>query len=522
MLSSEERVRLGCGCGLEGKNRMASVAASCTIGLMCYSGMGEELPMDRWWERYRKGSGGWGIDWGSGRVLLVCKMTERLRGSKVERAACCSCPSFRFRVANLELVPRVEKLRRPDLPYDYHLASTGEPESEPTRLEGYKTQQKHQTTSLRSHQVGSHLKLDSTFNMSDSEHDSRAMAVGRKRNKPGKSYNNSLESITAGRADGSVGSGSSGSASMETTSRRSSLESGEIASSSPGEIVRAPSPEVHDMYEPDFTTIDSKLRKKRRLTASTTGSVFDEEHRPAKAATIVESSDESDMTPEPHAMARSPGLEGVRLCDITPNEAVEQEIYFRLDLERHPEDLVFCLCCGERGHMKSTCSKATCEHCGAKEEHASYGCPNYRKCRLCRQRGHDPSACTNPTSTSRNDPCDICQKIGHVEEECPRLWCTLPQPDPTERVRKIPDEEMIRACYSCGSQFHWGDDCQYSDRALPRSLINTWSKYFANRFVLEHDSVVKLEEDHTSSEKEEEEVKPAPTWLVFNTKSQHI
>lgn len=99
------------------------------------------------------------------------------------------------------------------------------------------------------------------------------------------------------------------------------------------------------------------------------------------------------------------------------------------------------------------------------------------------------------------------------------MWSTSLHPDPTHKIRKIPDKEMTRACYSCGSNYHWGDDCQYSDRVMPRSLVKTWSKEFATQYVIEHDSEVKTVGEQSSSEvkgvndeQEEKQVPSASGW----------
>lgn len=333
--------------------------------------------------------------------------------------------------------------------------------------------------------------------MSDLDHDSRATAVGRSRelNKTGEYP---TFASAASRTGGGEGSGGRHSNNREMTSRRSSLESGEISSAGGS---RTP-------------TLDVKYgrMKRRRLSESSIGSAFGEDPKPPKAVSVAESSDVEDIASEPHAMENNTTLPETRICDLSHQEVVQQELYFDLDLDKYPDDLCYCLCCGGRGHTESKCSKATCEHCGAKEIHASYACPTYRKCRLCRQRGHDTSECTNPASVSNSDPCDVCQVVGHVEEECPRLWSTSLQSDPTYKIRKIPDRKMTRACYSCGSNEHWGDDCQYRDRAMPPSLVKTWSKAFADRFVIEHDSRVESVEHRNKLVEEEQQVKSAPAW----------
>lgn len=337
--------------------------------------------------------------------------------------------------------------------------------------------------------------------MSDLENDSRTSAVGRKRNRPGKHY---LPSSAANKAGEGAGSSSKRSSSKETNSRRSSLESGEISSAV----------ESHDKWGPDFIRIKFQIPKKRRLTESTSGSVFDEDRGPSEVVPVMKSMMKSIQAEsafsEPHAITRSTVLEGTRLCDLTFQEVVEQELYFDLNLEKYPDDLCYCMYCGGRGHMASVCSEVTCKHCGAKEEHASYACPIFRKCRLCRQRGHDAIECTNPAKDSDHDSCDICGEAGHVEEQCARLWSTSQHPDPTDKVRKIHDHRMIIACYSCGSGYHWGDDCPHRDRYAPRSLTKTWSKTFADQFIIERESRTEWPSD--SSAEKEPQVKPQRNW----------
>lgn len=344
--------------------------------------------------------------------------------------------------------------------------------------------------------------------MSDLENDSRAMAVGRKRKRAGEYP---FPSSAADRAGEGEGSGSRRSSSKETTSRRSSLESGEISSA--GEM-RPPSPEWDNKYGRNFIPVNFSIPK-RRLTESSHSSDLEETRRSTKIVSAMESSHANNTAPTPkpkqRAMSSSkPTLEGLRMCDISYQEVCQQELYFDLNVEEYPDDLVYCFCCGGRGHMASTCSKSTCEHCGAKEQHASYACPTYRKCRFCRQRGHDATECSNPVNKSNRDPCDICQKSGHVEQECPRLWSTSLEPDPDDKVRKIHDSKMTRACYKCGDNYHWGDDCPERDRTMPASLVKTWSKAFANQFVIKHDS--KTLEDRSNFMEEKEQDKPKPNW----------
>lgn len=337
--------------------------------------------------------------------------------------------------------------------------------------------------------------------MSDPEQDSRSAAVGRKRKFPGK-Y--ALSSTAADRAGGGASSSSKRSSSKETTSRRSSLESGEIVSAGEG---RSPSPDEWDnKYGRNFIPINFKVPKPRTLSTSTNRSALEEYRSSPKMPSTAESETDKGVTDLPRAMASSTtATRGTRICQLSHKEIEQQEIYFGL---YDPDDLCYCMCCGGRGHMASICPKSTCEHCGAKQAHASWACPIYRKCRLCRKRGHSASECTNPAIISDADPCDICQEAGHVEEECPRLWSVSLEPDKTVKIRKIPDRDMIRACYSCGSDHHWGDDCPYRDRNMPPNLVKTWSKAFADQFVMSPRETV----EQSSRTKDDRPAQAVPTW----------
>jgi hypothetical protein len=172
----------------------------------------------------------------------------------------------------------------------------------------------------------------------------------------------------------------------------------------------------------------------------------------------------------------------LRLKDVTATDQMLQYRYFHIT---HPDVLIYCLCCGLRGHIGASCPERTCEHCEAVDRHASSACPQARKCTRCREIGHDSSTCNNPTYRGPIT-CDVCHREGHVEEECARLWCSRVLPN-YESARRIDEDLMRVGCYRCGETGHWGDDCtMYHRNSYTSSQLNlndTWSAKHANHFI---------------------------------------
>lgn len=152
--------------------------------------------------------------------------------------------------------------------------------------------------------------------------------------------------------------------------------------------------------------------------------------------------------------------------------------------------LIRCLNCGGEGHLPDTCTANTCPHCGIANKHTARACPAFRKCGRCRQRGHTSSRCSRSSRPAGgpSDPCDVCGRTGHAEEECADLYRSWM---PTEsNVKKIPRWKMRKACYNCASNKHWGDDCP----SLPKSKrhftgsYSVWSAAYADRFIEESET----------------------------------
>lgn len=171
-----------------------------------------------------------------------------------------------------------------------------------------------------------------------------------------------------------------------------------------------------------------------------------------------------------------------RLDELDEEDQKLQYRYFRIS---DPAALVRCLSCGTEGHMEDECPARTCEHCGAVDEHFSAACPIFIKCSRCRQRGHDARKCRYLSVKGGTEPCDVCGEVGHVEEECSRLWRTFDAAGEGSMVHKIAAHEMVTACFNCGRDDHWGDDCPELPAFLRRKLGNnrTWSKVYVAKFV---------------------------------------
>lgn len=184
----------------------------------------------------------------------------------------------------------------------------------------------------------------------------------------------------------------------------------------------------------------------------------------------------------------------IHLSELSKEELREQALYADL---QDPADLVRCLSCGDRGHMKSSCPAHQCSHCGSKS-HFSRTCPSHQKCSRCRQRGHRATVCNRGSKLAGGigDECDVCGERGHAEEECSGIWLTF---KPTaDNINAIPEDQMVVSCYNCGRATHWGDDCP----ALPDFVADfitydTWSAKNARRYISggEHGDAVSAGQD---------------------------
>ncbi|KAK5753547.1 hypothetical protein LTS12_016387 [Elasticomyces elasticus] len=182
--------------------------------------------------------------------------------------------------------------------------------------------------------------------------------------------------------------------------------------------------------------------------------------------------------------------EMVRVGDLDEQDQRLQAKYFMLT---DPDAYCLCLSCGNTGHDESTCPANACAHCGTIGAHFAAACPAYRKCGKCRQRGHDAAHCTRRAvqGGGADDPCDVCAHTGHVEEECTDLWRTIGTVDAQRQVTRVAARSMRKACYNCGSNKHWGDNCD----TLPSYILKktgdrgTWSAQHAGKYVLDDQEI---------------------------------
>lgn len=334
------------------------------------------------------------------------------------------------------------------------------------------------------------------MSVSGSDSESRTTAVGRKRK------NHLVEAEhTDTFSTGHVSEDSDGRSDETLTKRRkaeraagfngrqSSIESGEISASSrrskeSGELSSESEdgPDAEEDHDHDDDSSDTGSE------SDADDSESDESESDASTAEMSISSGDEYEPPDiaTDTLADSADSTTLRLQDVSPAEQYWQYRYFRLT---RPEALIYCLCCGARGHLNDRCPERRCPHCQTLDKHSPHGCPLVRKCSRCRQPGHDTRACTN--QSYRGLPtCDVCEEDGHVEEECSRLWCVGTKRNYTG-VNQLEDGFMRKVCYRCGDcgpDAHWGDDCPMYHRqgytSAELNLNTTWSAKHADRFVI--------------------------------------
>jgi hypothetical protein len=163
------------------------------------------------------------------------------------------------------------------------------------------------------------------------------------------------------------------------------------------------------------------------------------------------------------------------LADLGPSELKEQLKYFYVGKQPGTvslSDPVRCLICAKEGHTSTSCPAMTCASCLAVNDHFTRDCPKIRKCRKCRNIGHDLQDCPYklPRLVLEEVQCDLCQRMGHFEDQCELLWRTSGRPWESDAVsRNIP-----LYCYECGWSGHLGNDCSTRHPRKPLGS-STWS-----------------------------------------------
>ena len=148
------------------------------------------------------------------------------------------------------------------------------------------------------------------------------------------------------------------------------------------------------------------------------------------------------------------------LADLSPQDLNAQLRYFHTTKRREEVDgntPVRCVVCAIEGHMARSCESLTCSSCGAFNKHTTQACPNIAKCGKCREQGHEESNC--PYKLKRlprhEIVCDLCQRSGHMEDDCELVWRTSGRPWESD----LAHENVRLSCYECGHSGHLGNDC---------------------------------------------------------------
>ena len=166
------------------------------------------------------------------------------------------------------------------------------------------------------------------------------------------------------------------------------------------------------------------------------------------------------------------------LADLSPEDLKLQLRYFYIvqaSRDRKLVDMslpVHCLVCGKIGHMSDYCDALTCATCGNHKDHFTRNCPSTRKCEKCCERGHSKHDCPYklPRLTTSKLECDLCQRIGHTEDECELLWRTSGRTWESD----LPSYSLRLYCYECGNAGHLGNECPSRNPRKPMGS-STWS-----------------------------------------------
>ena len=173
-----------------------------------------------------------------------------------------------------------------------------------------------------------------------------------------------------------------------------------------------------------------------------------------------------------------PKLQPRFLADLGPEDFKLQLRYFYVvqanrDLKLVDMNLpVHCLVCGKAGHISDYCNALTCATCGIHREHFTRNCPRTKKCEKCSERGHSKYDCPYklPRLSTSKLECDLCQRIGHTEDECELLWRTSGRTWESD----LPSFSLRLYCYECGNAGHLGNECPSRNPRKPMGS-STWS-----------------------------------------------
>ena len=163
------------------------------------------------------------------------------------------------------------------------------------------------------------------------------------------------------------------------------------------------------------------------------------------------------------------------LADLSSHDLNTQLRYFHPTKTRQEVDgktLVRCLVCAREGHMAESCKILTCATCGVFNKHTTLACPDSAKCGKCREQGHDEGHCYYKLKEMPRHEiiCDLCQRNGHIEEDCELIWRTSGRPWDLD----LAHANVRLSCYECGHSGHLGNDCPSRKPDKPMGT-STWN-----------------------------------------------
>ena len=223
---------------------------------------------------------------------------------------------------------------------------------------------------------------------------------------------------------------------------------------------------------PDIEPVDDDINESDGRTASNSDieskdSSMDSEDQSEDGDAMMEYSNseqvvaDADESGQNKTMAVLPPSKTASvLADLSPHDLNAQLRYFHTTKAREEVDVntpVRCIVCAKEGHMARSCESLTCTNCGAFNRHTTQACPNNAKCGKCREQGHDEGHC--PYKLKRLPKheivCDLCQRSGHIEDDCELVWRTSGRPWESD----LAHANVRLSCYECGHSGHLGNDC---------------------------------------------------------------
>ena len=223
---------------------------------------------------------------------------------------------------------------------------------------------------------------------------------------------------------------------------------------------------------PDIEPVDNDINESDGRTASNSDteskdSSMDSEDQSEDGDAMMEYSNSEQVVADADESGQNkttavlpPSKTASVLADLSPHDLNAQLRYFHTTKAREEVDVntpVRCIVCAKEGHMARSCESLTCTNCGAFNRHTTQACPNSAKCGKCREPGHDEGHC--PYKLKRlprhEIVCDLCQRSGHIEDDCELVWRTSGRPWESD----LAHANVRLSCYECGHSGHLGNDC---------------------------------------------------------------